>query len=86
MLLPCDNKNRADDADTDADGNTNTRAKEPLSSIPPLPRIPKSGSFFASRKGFIKDYGNVADHKNGKFCTDIELQEKAWDAVNQFLG
>lgn len=85
VLLPCDNKNRTDD-DADADGNSNTRAKEPLSSIPPSPRIPTSGSFFASRKGFIKDYGNVADHKNGKFCTDIELQEKAWDAVNQFLS
>ena len=84
MLLPCDNKNRTDDADDD--GNTNNRAKEPSSSPRSLPLIPKSGSFFASRKGFIKDYGNVADHKNGKFCTDIELQEKAWDAVNQFLG
>ena len=84
VLLPCDNKNRTDDADDD--GNTNNRAKEPSSSPRSLPRIPTSGSFFASRKGFIKDYGNVADHKNGKFCTDIELQEKAWDAVNQFLG
>ena len=86
VLLPCENNNRTDDDDDDDDRNTNTRTKEPASSPPPSPLVPKSGSFFASRKGFIKDYGNVADHKNGKFCTDIELQEKAWDAVNQFLS
>ncbi|MGK3754114.1 MAG: hypothetical protein ACI8RD_006422, partial [Bacillariaceae sp.] len=34
---------------------------------------------------FTKDYGNVAFHKNGGFVTDIELQDKAWDAVSQFL-
>ena len=47
--------------------------------------LPASGNFLASRKGFTKDYGNVAFHKKGGFVTDIKLQDKAWDAVNQFL-
>eukprot|EP00546_Thalassionema_frauenfeldii_P019068 CAMPEP_0178894952 /NCGR_PEP_ID=MMETSP0786-20121207/303_1 /TAXON_ID=186022 /ORGANISM="Thalassionema frauenfeldii, Strain CCMP 1798" /LENGTH=232 /DNA_ID=CAMNT_0020565101 /DNA_START=247 /DNA_END=945 /DNA_ORIENTATION=+ len=45
-----------------------------------------SGSFWASRQGFVHDYGNVATIKNGKFVADEALQDKAWEAVNKFLG
>ena len=44
-----------------------------------------SGSFLASRKGFTKDFGNIGTLKKGKFVTDIQLQDEAWDAVNKFL-
>lgn len=44
-----------------------------------------SGAFLASRKGFCEDFGNVSTLSKGRFVTDIELQDKAWEAVHKFL-
>jgi hypothetical protein len=48
----------------------------------------QSGSFWASRKGYVKDYGDVlqSDLKSAKFVGDSALQDKAWKAVNKFVS
>jgi len=80
-LLKSDN-----DSDNDnGNGNGNDNGNSNSNSNNNADDEPMSGSFLASRKGFIKDYGNVAYHKKGGFITDTELQDKAWNAVNQFL-
>ena len=49
------------------------------------PHPAPTGSFLASRKGFTRDYGDVAILEKGKFVADAGLQDKAWDAVHEFL-
>lgn len=69
------NGNNVSNDDDDDGDNTNNNENT----------IPASGSFLASRKGFTKDFGNIASLQKGRFVTDMELQDKAWDAVNKFL-
>ncbi|KAG7365989.1 short-chain dehydrogenase [Nitzschia inconspicua] len=45
----------------------------------------ESGSFWASRKGYTKDYGDVSNLTICKFLKDVTLQEKAWNAVRKFV-
>ena len=45
-----------------------------------------SGSFWASTKGFVKEFGNVANLPKGKFVADKVLQDKAWAAVQTIVG
>lgn len=44
-----------------------------------------SGEFWASTRGFAKDFGKVAELKKGKFVADVKLQDKAWTAVQTFV-
>ncbi len=44
-----------------------------------------SGEFWASTRGFAKDFGKVAELKKGKFVADAKLQDKAWAAVQTFV-
>jgi NAD(P)-dependent dehydrogenase (short-subunit alcohol dehydrogenase family) len=46
---------------------------------------PKSGAFYASRKGFAGDFGDATTLKKAKFVSDTDLQDKAWAAVNEFV-
>ncbi len=45
-----------------------------------------SGSFWASTKGFAKEFGNVATLPKGKFVENKVLQDKAWEAVQTIVG
>jgi NAD(P)-dependent dehydrogenase (short-subunit alcohol dehydrogenase family) len=47
--------------------------------------IPKNGAFYASRKGYAKDYGDVTETKKGQFVANIDLQDKVWETVNKFV-
>mmetsp|Transcript_18937 Transcript_18937/g.38928 ORF Transcript_18937/g.38928 Transcript_18937/m.38928 type:complete len:340 (-) Transcript_18937:814-1833(-) len=44
-----------------------------------------SGDFLASRKGFSQDFGSVGTLAKGRFVTDVELQDKAWEAIQKFI-
>jgi NAD(P)-dependent dehydrogenase (short-subunit alcohol dehydrogenase family) len=45
-----------------------------------------SGSFLASCKGYTQDFGDVATrHGNGGAFSNVELQDRAWEAVQSFL-
>jgi hypothetical protein len=46
---------------------------------------PKSGTFWASRKGFAGDFGDATALKKARFVSDTDLQDKAWASVNEFL-
>jgi NAD(P)-dependent dehydrogenase (short-subunit alcohol dehydrogenase family) len=46
---------------------------------------PTTGSFWASTRGFARDFGNVASLSKGRFVADIELQDKVWAAVHAFV-
>lgn len=45
----------------------------------------QSGSFWASRKGFCRDFGDMTTLKKGKCFGDTDLQDKAWAAVQKFV-
>ena len=42
-----------------------------------------SGSFWAHRKGYVRDFGDVVS-KRAVFG-DVALQDQVWDAVNEFM-
>ena len=44
-----------------------------------------SGTFWASRKGFAKDFGNVETLKKARFIADQDHQEKACAVVQSFV-
>ncbi|CAB9521858.1 short chain dehydrogenase [Seminavis robusta] len=44
-----------------------------------------SGSFFAHRKGYNQDFGDVTQHKAGKAFADQAIQDRAWEAVEAML-